>query len=338
VTIQLGAHIGQQNMSSDEMRDLWRWLDEVGLDWISVWDHLYEAPPAGGTKPHFEAVATLGALAVDTTQARLGCLVFYVGYRNPGLLARAAVTLDHLSGGRFELGLGGGWHQWEAEAFGYEFPSVGTRLDMLDEATELIAQLLRQGSGDGRPDGTGVAEAKAGQADESIARTNYAGRHYRASNASMLPPPVGGRLPIWVGGRGEKRTLRTAARLADGWNAAYISAEEFGRLGGVLDHWCEEEGRDPASIERSVNLAFALGTDAAAAETARSDFDTDWGPMADRVRHGTLFGTVDGAAEQILAYAEAGADLVNVALRAPFDREALEAYVTDVVPAIRAAL
>lgn len=320
VTIQLGAHIGQQNMSADEMRATWRWLDEAGLDWLSVWDHLYEAPPAGGTKPHFEAVATLGALAVETRQARLGCLVFYVGYRNPGLLARAAVTLDHLSGGRFELGLGAGWHQWEAEAFGYDFPSVGTRLDMLDEATELIAALLRT----------------RGEGDE-IARTTYGGTHYQAADASLLPGPVGPRLPLWIGGRGEKRTLRTVARLADGWNAAYVSAQEFGRLSGVLDQWCETEGRDPATIERSVNLVFALGADQGAADATLAELDQEWGPMAERVRQGTLVGTPDGAAEQVAAYVEAGADLVNVALRAPYDQEALSAYVDEVVPAIRAA-
>ena len=85
--MQLGVHIGQQNMTMDEMRTLWRRFDAAGIDWISVWDHLYEAPNAGGTQPHFEAVACLGALAADTSHARLGCLVFYVGYRNPGLLA-----------------------------------------------------------------------------------------------------------------------------------------------------------------------------------------------------------------------------------------------------------
>src|SRR5215207_11501845 len=123
--LHLGAHVGQQNMAMDDMRALWRHLDDAGLDWISCWDHLYEAPPLGGTMPHFEALATLGALCAETRRARIGCLVFYVGDRNPGLLAKAATTLDHISGGRFELGLGAGWHEQEAEAFGYDFPPVG---------------------------------------------------------------------------------------------------------------------------------------------------------------------------------------------------------------------
>lgn len=313
MSFSLGAHVGQQNLAMDELRATWRRLDAAGLDWISAWDHLYEAPPADGTIPHFEAVATLAALALETTNARIGCLVFYVGYRNPGVLAKAAVTLDHLSGGRFELGLGGGWHQWEAEAFGFDFPSVGTRLDMLEEATVLIRSLLTK------------------------ERTTFDGTHFQAVNASCLPPPVQEHLPIWIGGVGENRTLRTTARLADGWNAAYIAPEEFGRLNKVLDHWCEVEQRDPDDIERSVNLLFMASADSAAAAAATAAFDSQWGEMADRVRGGALMGTPDQVVERILEYHEAGADLVNVALRAPWDDEALEAYLTEVVPAVRAA-
>jgi alkanesulfonate monooxygenase SsuD/methylene tetrahydromethanopterin reductase-like flavin-dependent oxidoreductase (luciferase family) len=324
----LGVHIGQQNMPMAEMRRLWRRLDEAGLDWLSVWDHIYEAPPAGGTIDHFEAIATLGALAADTERARLGCLVFYVGYRNPGLLAKAAVTLDHISGGRFELGLGGGWHQWEAEAYGYDFPSVGTRLDMLDESTELIASLLRNGD-------PSVSVAGSAGADGEIARTTFDGNYAKAADASCLPPPVGGRLPIWLGGLGEKRTLRTAARFADGWNAAYISAEDFEAKSAVLDRWCETEGRDPATIERSVNVAFYLAADEAGAAAAAADLDAQWGPQAERIRGGALMGTPDGAVDAIMAYVDAGADLVNIALRAPFDSVALDAYVDEVVPEVR---
>ena len=323
MTLSLGAHVGQQNMSMDEMRALWRYLDDAGMDWISAWDHLYEAPPAGGTVDHFEAVATLAALACETTNARLGCLVFYVGYRNPALLAKAAATIDHLAGGRFELGLGAGWHEWEAEAYGYDFPSVGTRLDMLDEATEIIRSMLAQ---------------TVDPSSTDIRRTTFNGSHYRVQDVSCLPGPVNGHLPIWIGGVGEKRTLRTVARMADGWNAAYISAEEFGRLGGVLDHWCEREERDPGEIERSVNLMFAMGSDEETAATIEAGLDAQWGDMAARVKGGALLGTPDQAVDQILAYRDAGADMVNVALRAPFDEAALDAYVGVVVPRVRQAI
>lgn len=148
-----------------ELRALWRRLDTAGVDWISVWDHLYEAPPLGGTVDHFDALSTLGALAADTSRARIGCLVFCVLYRNPGMLAKDATTLDHISGGRFELGLGAGWHEQEAEAFGYDFPSVGRRLDQLEEAFPLIRSLLTQ------------------------ERTTHAGESFRTVDASCLPRP-----------------------------------------------------------------------------------------------------------------------------------------------------
>ena len=295
--LSLGAHVGQQNMAMDEMRALWRRLDEGGLDWISCWDHLYEAPPLGGTMAHFEALSTLGALCADTRRARIGCLVFYVGYRNPGLLAKAATTLDHISGGRFELGLGAGWHEQEADAYGYDFPPLGTRFEMLEEAFPLIRGLLTQ------------------------ERTTVDGRYFRVRDASCLPPPTGGRrLPIWLGGVGPKRTPRLAARYADGWNGAYISAEEYGRLNATIDRCCEDEGRDPTSLMRSVNLMFLVGADERAATAAERQLDEQWGAMAERVRAGGLVGTPERVVDQVAAYVAAGAGGVNVALRAPWDR------------------
>ncbi|MEQ9164357.1 MAG: LLM class flavin-dependent oxidoreductase, partial [Ilumatobacter fluminis] len=295
--MQLGVHIGQQNLSMDELRDVWRRADAAGADWISVWDHLYEAPPAGGTIDHFEAVACLGALAAETTNARLGCLVFYVGYRNPGLLAKAAVTIDHISGGRFELGIGAGWHEWEAAAYGYDFPPVGRRLDMLDEAAGLLTSYFTND------------------------RTTHEGEYFRASDASMLPGPVRGHMPIWIGGVGEKRTLRMAAQYADGWNAAYVSPAEYRRLNGVLDAHATQLDRDPSTIERSINLMFDLGKDEA-------ELETQWGAMWGRVREGSLHGSVEQASERIAEYRDAGADLVNVALRAPVDHDLLDAYLS----------
>ena len=309
--MEFGIHIGQQNMTMEEMRTLWRRCDG-DLDWISVWDHLYEAPPAGGTIPHFEAVACLGALAADTHRARLGCLVFYVGYRNPGLLAKAATTIDHISGGRFELGLGGGWHEWEAAAYGYDFPSVGKRLDMLDEAAQLITSFFGN------------------------ERTTHTGEYFRADDASMLPQPVGGSMPIWIGGVGEKHTLRMAAQYATGWNAAYVSPDECRRLNGVLDRHCEELGRDPATIERSVNLLFNLGVDADSAARNEAQLAGQWGAMWERVSAGALLGTPEQAVDRLGEYGDAGADLVNIAIRAPIDHEALEAYITHSVVAARA--
>ena len=314
MSISLGVHVGQQNMAMNEMRALWRKLDGAGVDWISAWDHFYEAPPKGGTEPHFEALATLGALAAETEHARIGCLVFYVGYRNPALLAKAATTLDHITGGRFELGIGAGWHVWEASAYGYPFPDIGTRLDMLEEAAQIIRSMLTK------------------------ERTTFSGLHYQVDNASCLPRPVQERLPIWIGGVGEKRTLKIVADHADGWNAAYLSPEEFARVNEVLNHWCEDEARDPATLKRAANVMFNLGLDEQDLARQRERLAEDWGELAERTSEGALLCTPDRAVERVLEYVQAGADEVNIALRAPWHEEALDAYLTDVMPRVRAEL
>jgi F420-dependent oxidoreductase-like protein len=311
--LSLGAHVGQQNMTMDEMRALWRKLDQSRFDWISAWDHFYEAPPAGGTQPHFEALATLGALAAETKYARIGCLVFYVGYRNPALLAKAATTIDHISGGRFELGIGAGWHFWEAKAYGYPFPPLKDRLDMLDEAATVIRGLLTQ------------------------ERTTFHGKHFNVEDASCLPHPVQARLPIWIGGIGEKRTLRLVAEHADGWNAAYVSPAEFKRLSSVLDAWCDRRGRNPKDVRRAVNLTFNLAADAKGVAAESERLKADWGAAASRIADGALLGTPTQATERILEYVAAGATEVNVALRAPWNPDALDAYIEAVVPQVRAA-
>ena len=311
--LSLGVHVGQQNMSMNEMRALWRKLDTSGIDWISAWDHFYEAPPKDGTEPHFEALATLGALAAETSHARIGCLVFYVGYRNPALLAKAATTLDHITDGRFELGIGAGWHIWEASAYGYPFPDIGTRLDMLDEAAQVIRRMLTE------------------------ERTTFSGKHFQVDNASCLPAPVQPRLPIWIGGTGERRTLKLAAQHADGWNAAYLPPEEFARLNQVLSDWCTELGRDPTTIRRSANVLFNLALDDADLERQQTRLTADWGPMSNRIAGGALLCKPDLAVERIMAYVDAGAHEVNIALRAPWHQEALDVYLEEIVPELRNA-
>ena len=314
MTISLGAHVGQQNMTMDQMRILWRKLDSRGVDWISAWDHLYEAPPNGGTEPHFEAIATLAALASETKNARIGCLVFYVGYRNPALLAKAATTLDHISGGRFEIGLGAGWHIWEASAHGFVFPDIGTRLDMLEESAQIIRNMLTQ------------------------ERTTFSGKHFQVDNVSCLPAPVQKHMPLWIGGTGEKRTLQIVAQQADGWNAAYLPPDEFGRLNNVLDQWCEESDRDPATVKRGVNLMFNMSIDKAGAAVQEQALLNQWGERAERMRGGALVGNVEQVTERILGYAAAGAQEINIALRAPFPQDALDAYLDDVMPTVRREL
>src|SRR6266852_830468 len=116
MALTFGVHTGQQNCSLEELRRLWRYVDQAGFDWLSVWDHFYEAPPIDGNGSCFETVSALTLLAADTAKVRVGCLVFCINYRQPAVLAKAFATIDHVSNGRLEAGLGAGWHEQEYRA------------------------------------------------------------------------------------------------------------------------------------------------------------------------------------------------------------------------------
>src|SRR2546426_4751605 len=192
-----GVHAGLQNTTMDELIDLWHRIEAIGFDWISIWDHFYAADMTGGAHCH-EAVAAHAALACHTSRVRCGSLVYCAGYRHPAVLANAICTIDHLSGGRADVGIGAGWAFNEYQAYGIPFPSDRERLDMLEEAVQCLRLLLR----------------------DEVA--NFDGKYFTLADAHCEPKPVQAALPIWVGGRGEKRTLRIAARYADGWNAAFV--------------------------------------------------------------------------------------------------------------------
>ena len=306
--VQFGVHVGVQNATVEQLRTLWTWLDAVGVDWISLWDHLYEAPPAGGTQPHFEAFSMLGALAADTTRARLGCLVFCSQYRNVGIVMKGAISVDHLSRGRFELGMGSGWHDQEATAFGFDFPSIGQRFKVLESQLNAITAWRK---------GERVTQSSPG---------------VELTDASMVPGPMG-RLPIWIGGTGRQKTLRLAGAFADGWNAAYVSPADYRELNGILDDWCATAGRDPADVERSINLSWGVSReDIGAVESQLRD---QWGPAADRIISGSLLGRPSDAAEQVVRSVDAGAQMVNIAIRPPWDQDLLADYIEQVVPALR---
>ncbi|HEU5322474.1 MAG TPA: LLM class flavin-dependent oxidoreductase, partial [Methylomirabilota bacterium] len=221
-----GIHLGHVGGPLAEMRRLWRFADGRGFDWFSVSDHFQESPPQGGGLDCFESVSMLAAAALETARVRLGCLVFCINYRNPGLLAKALSSIDHLSGGRVECGIGAGWHAGEYRAFGIPFEPIGVREDQLEEYAQVLRLLF----------------------DPDRPRADFAGEHFRLADAPSNPKPVQRRLPIWIGGRGEKRTLRAAARHADGWNAPYLGPGEWKAKSAVLDDWCAREGRDPRSI------------------------------------------------------------------------------------------
>jgi F420-dependent oxidoreductase-like protein len=305
-----GIHIGHMGGPLDEMRRLWRFADVEGFDWFSVSDHFQESPPQGGELDCFEAVSTLTAAALETTRVRLGSLVYCVVYRNPALLAKSLTTIDHLSGGRVDCGLGAGWHEIEAKAYGYPFPSIGPREDMLEEYAQVMRLLF----------------------DPERRRATFEGRHFRVEDAPNNPKPVQSRIPVWIGGRGEKRTLRAAARYADGWNAPYIGPEDWKHKSDVLDRWCEKEGRDPRAILRTVNLGFYLGADARGVERGEATFRRHWG--GGEPRTGWLRGTPRQVMEMIASFRDLGCTRVNLAFReGPYDWDALHAFADEVLPA-----
>ena len=250
----------------------------------------------------------LGALAVDTSHARLGCLVFCSQYRNIGVLMKGAISVDHLSGGRFELGMGSGWHDQEALAFGIDFPSQGERFKVLEGQMQAVNKW------------------RAGE------RVTQSSPNVELKDASMIPGPMG-KMPLWIGGLGPKQTLRMAGAYADGWNAAYASPSQYKELNGILDDWCEKAGRAPSAVERSINLSFGLSTEDIS--SVKSQLQTQWGAASERIISGSLLGRAEDAMEQIAPFVEAGAQLVNIAIRPPWPQELVAEYIETIVPMMR---
>jgi len=294
-TVQFGIHIGQQDIELDELRKLWRHCDEAGFDLITIWDHFYESPFRDGNSPTFESLALLPALALDTSRSRIGCLCFGMAYRNPAILAKALTTIDQLSKGRLTIGLGAGWHVPEHTAFGVPFPSVRERLDRLEEGTRIVRMMTTR------------------------ARTNFAGQYYRTENVANIPVSVQERIPIIIGGGGEKRTLAIAAQYADGANQGYLAAEDYKHKNLVLDEWCERLKRDPKRIQRSVLLHFHMTS-----KPTRPD---------DPHVPGSIWGEPSKVVDQIGEYVTAGAQLVTFAVRPPLDWTAIQSFIEDVMPA-----
>jgi F420-dependent oxidoreductase-like protein len=215
--------------------------EDAGFGLVTVMDHFYQIRGVGPEEaPMLEGYTTLAALAQRTTRVRLGTLVTGVTYRNPALLAKMVTTLDVVSGGRAILGLGAAWNESEHRGYGFEFPPIGQRMDRLEEA---------------------LAICKAMFSEE---RPSFEGRYFRIDSALNSPRPVQpGGPPILVGGGGEKRTLRLVAKYADysHWFGAPI--DDLKRKHEVLDRYCEEIGRDPREITRTMGAPVVLVKDEA---------------------------------------------------------------------------
>lgn len=270
--------------------------ERLGFDSVWVSDHFFasleryggSAEPRGSLEP----LTTLAGLAVRTERVRLGTLVLSVPFRHPAILAKSATTIDLLSGGRLELGLGAGWYEREYEAFGYRFGSSGERFRTLEETLEVLDRLLPGGP------------------------ATYEGERFHLREAYNHPPPAQApRPPIWLGGKGGPRLLGLAARLADGWNTAWRwTPEAYAERVAAARAACERVGRDPGTLRLSLGLFTVLGEDEA-------DLERRYRLMAERLPAGVgaavplevlrrecLAGTPAQALERLARFAALGVE------------------------------
>jgi alkanesulfonate monooxygenase SsuD/methylene tetrahydromethanopterin reductase-like flavin-dependent oxidoreductase (luciferase family) len=307
MAMRFGAAFWIHRTGWPEVRDAVLHAEAAGFDDLWLDDHLL-TDEGRWRDGKLEGWSTLAAIATITTRARIGLLVAANTFRNPGLTAKLATTLDHQSGGRVILGLGGGWFEREHDAFGIDFGSgFGERLDRLGEAVPLVRRLL-----DGE-------------------RVTHVGRWYRMHDAVCEPRPVQPRLPLLIGGSGPRKTLPLVARHADIWNA-YGSPESLAAANAILRDACAAAGRDQREIERTTNLNVVLRHDRAEAEVA---WPTWRDPHRLRVERDALDvgGSAADAAAALDRYRTAGFEHVMFVFRSPFDLETI-----DRLPELRAAL
>jgi F420-dependent oxidoreductase-like protein len=228
--LRIGLKLAPQHTTIADLRRVWQIADEAGFDTCWTFDHFASIGGAGPTGDVFEGWTHLAAMAEGTKRVRIGCMVTGNTYRHPGVLAKMATTVDHISGGRLEFGLGAAWAEVEHTMLALEFGTAGDRLDRLEEACQILLALWTKPS------------------------TTFEGRHYRLVDAVSNPKPVQRpHPPLWIGGSGRKRTLRITAQYANAWNGDG-RPEEFADLCAVLDRHCAEVGRDPKEILRSVQV------------------------------------------------------------------------------------
>jgi F420-dependent oxidoreductase-like protein len=311
VRLKLGICLWVQATEWPMLLDAARRVDTLGYDGLYCWDHLY-AIAGDPYQTIFEGWTTLAAFAQATTRSRIGLFVGANTFRNPGLVAKSAATVDHISGGRLILGLGGAWFGLEHEAHGMEFGSgLGQRLDWLHESVGLIRSLL---------DGDEVT---------------HRGEHYRFDRAVHHPMPLQSHLPILIGGSGERKTLRTVARYADLWNA-FGTPEELNRKSGVLAEHCRTVGRDPASIERTVVCNVVIrDSNAEARRVWEASLMRNRTPLD--INDDPWLGHPEHIAERIRGYTDIGFHHVVADVPAPYDAETLERLIGEVRPLVEQA-
>jgi F420-dependent oxidoreductase-like protein len=279
---------GQEGVTWQQWCDLADACEEHGIATLYRSDHYISQADETGNVAH-DAWTTLAALAARTTTLRFGTLVSPATFRLPGLLANAVSTVDHVSGGRIELGLGGGWMEREHQAYGFPFPETSVRLEMFAEQLEIVHRLWTED------------------------RVDFRGRHYSLEDAPAQPKPVQQpHPPLLVGGSGTRGTAEPAARFADEYNTPFASPDEFARIRAKVTAACERIGRDPATMRFSLMTGCLIGTTRdEALERARQLYgrvqrDADFDTWLENYSQRSLIGSVDEIAERLREYERAG--------------------------------
>ena len=312
--LKLGILLWQQAAQWSELLAAAKRIDRLGYAHLWAWDHLY-AIFGDPYQPIFEGWSLLNAYARETERTHLGLLVGANTFRNPGLVAKTVTTLDHISEGRAILGMGGAWMEPEHTATGIEFGTgFGQRLDWLDESVSAMRRVL---------DGESV--------------TSEPGSHYRFDDLRLSPRPVQERLPILIGGSGEKKTLRTVARSADMWNAMG-SIDFLKHKIEVLQGHCDAAGRDIAEIEFTLGVKVTIrDTEAEAVRVWKAAMAHNKTPLANVENDKTFWnGTPQQLADRLRPYVELGFRTVISEQPAPYDVETLERFIGEVVPLVEA--
>ena len=307
--IRFGVQTGQQFASWPEIVRIWQRAESLGYDTAWTYDH-FVAVMMDPFDPCLEAYSCLAALAVHTRTIRIGALVTGNTYRHPAILAKMATTVDVISNGRLEFGIGAGWYQPEHEMFGLHFGTARERCERLDEALCVVRALWAE------------------------PQSTFEGRHYQIDAAIAEPKPVQRpHPPITVAGAGERRLLPVVARHADAWSS-FGSPDVYRRKIEVLRRYCEAEGRDCDAIEKGVLVPTAITDDLSSAAPLVQGYAMYQGLREEEACSWMLLGTVDDVCRQIDAFIDAGVGHFVVTL-SPYNFDVFERFALEVMPRYR---
>ena len=304
--IRFGIATGQQRYQWPQLRELWEVAERAGYDSLWTGDHLY-AIMADPSESTFEGWSTLAALSQHTRRARIGSLVNCNSFRNPCLTAKMAVTLDHLSDGRFILGLGAGWFEQEHRSLGFEFQPILERLRALDEACRIIKAMLTEG------------------------RASFHGSHYEIADAICSPKPIQRpRPPLMIAGRGENVLLKIVAEHADMWNTQG-NPEQMKRLIEVIRRHADRVQRDTDEIEKTVVITLCYSPSREQEEEAIGFTAMIGRTSAEEARKQMMIGDKQECLDKIELYCRAGVTHFIFMLREPFEPDGISRYADEVI-------